>query len=242
MQSWRSSRPEPWSATRVSERTTAVDARVGDEQKTRNRSARAAPRSPLRRLRRDAARNHLLILDAAREVFGEHGSRACMEDIAERAGVGVGTVYRRFASKDALIDELRRLALDEILDATEQALSRTDGRGIEDLLRALGRSFADHRRYAHLLLARTTDDASALRIRSAIEELTRRAVQAGALNAEITPGDVMALVWATRGLVQAVGDSSPDAWKRFLDIALIGMRSEGPLSRRPSAPDRGRAD
>ena len=69
--------------------------------------------------RRDAVRNHHRILDAAREVLGESGADACMEEIAARAGVGVGTVYRRFASKDALIDELVRLAMEEVTAAAE---------------------------------------------------------------------------------------------------------------------------
>ncbi len=96
--------------------------------------------------RRDAVRNYHRILDAAREVLGESGADACMEEIAARAGVGVGTVYRRFASKDALIDELLELALEEILSSTERALARADGYGLEELLRALGQSFADHAR------------------------------------------------------------------------------------------------
>lgn len=68
------------------------------------------PADPHRGLRSDARRNYQRILEAARQVFGESGADACMEEIAARAGVGVGTVYRRFASKDALIDELLRLA------------------------------------------------------------------------------------------------------------------------------------
>ena len=102
-------------------------------------------------------RNYHRILDAAREVLGESGADACMEEIAARAGVGVGTVYRRFASKDALIDELLQLALEEIQSSTERALARADGYGLEELLRALGQSFADHARYANLLLERRTD-------------------------------------------------------------------------------------
>ena len=183
--------------------------------------------------RRDAVRNYHRILDAAREVLGESGADACMEEIAARAGVGVGTVYRRFTSKDALIDELLELALEEILSSTERALARADGYGLEELLRALGQSFADHARYASLLLARQTDDTTGHRIRAAIDELTARAIAAGTVNPGITAGDVMVLVLAMRGLVQAAGEVAPEAWQRFLDIQLAGMGATGPLSSAP---------
>ena len=180
--------------------------------------------------RRDAVRNYHRILDAARDVLAESGADASMEEIAARAGVGVGTVYRRFASKDALIDELLQLAAEEILASADQALARAGGDGLEELLRALGRSFADHARYAGLLLQRPTDAATSRRMRAAVELLTERAAVAGAINPAITVGDVMALIWAMRGLVQAAGDVAPESWQRFLDIQLAGMRSPGPLS------------
>jgi AcrR family transcriptional regulator len=180
--------------------------------------------------RRDAVRNYHRILAAARDVLGESGADAGMEEIAARAGVGVGTVYRRFASKDALIDELLRLALDEFLSATDQALARTDGRGLEDLLRAFGQSFADHARYASLLLQRRTDAATSDRIRAAIDKLTARAIAAGTVNPGVTAGDVMALIWAMQGLVQGTGEIAPEAWQRLLDIHLAGLRTTGPLS------------
>jgi AcrR family transcriptional regulator len=183
--------------------------------------------------RRDARRNHDRVLAAAGEVLGESGADAGMEEIAARAGVGVGTVYRRFASKDALIDELLRLALEQILSATERALARTDGHGLEELLRALGQSFADHARYASLLLAHHTDDVTAHRIRAAVDELTARARAAGTVNPGITAGDVLVLVWAMRGLVQAAGQAAPEAWPRFLDIQLAGLRASGPVSSTP---------
>ena len=207
-------------------------ARAKERREQSGATARYA-RAPARRDRRDAVRNYHRILDAARDVLGESGADASMEEIAARAGVGVGTVYRRFASKDALIDELLRLALDEILSSTDQALARTDGHGLEELLRALGRSFADHARYASLLLQRPTDAATSRRMRAAIEVLTARAVAAGTINPGITVGDVMALIWAMRGLVQATGEVAPGAWQRFLDIQLAGMRAAGPLSGAP---------
>jgi AcrR family transcriptional regulator len=198
----------------------------------------AAPRTerPARSVRRDAARNYRRILDAAREVLGESGADAGMEEIAARAGVGVGTVYRRFASKDALIGELLRLALEDLMAATDAALTRTDGYGLEELLRAFGQSFADHARYATLFLERPADPSATRRIRAAIDELTTRAVAAGTVNPGITPEDVMALVLALRGLVQASGEVEPAAWQRFLDIHLAGLRTAQPASSRPRNP------
>jgi AcrR family transcriptional regulator len=184
----------------------------------------AVIQQPARAMRRDAVRNYERILESAREVFGESGADACIEEIAARAGVGVGTVYRRFASKDALIDELLRLALDELITAAERALARTDGHGLEELLRAFGQSFADHARYADLLLGRRPDASATRRIRAATAELTARAVSAGALGPGITSADVTALIGAMRGMAQTSGDATPEVWHRFLDIHLAGMR------------------
>ena len=185
-------------------------------------------------VRRDAIRNYHRILDAAREVLGESGAGASMEEIAARAGVGVGTVYRRFASKDALIDELLRLALQDLMAVTERALARTDGYGLDELLHGIGQSFADHARYANLLLERPTDPAASRRIRAAIDELTARARAAGTMAPGVTAGDVMALINALRGVIQTAGEVAPQAWQRFLDFHLAGLRAAAPLSSAPS--------
>ncbi len=192
----------------------------------------AGPHSPPGR--RDAVRNYHRVLDAAREVLGESGAEASMEEIAARAGVGVGTVYRRFANKDALIDELVRLSLCEALDAAAGALARPGGEGLEQFLRGLGALFAAHAKYAHLLLERSADGPAAREIRAAIQELTSRALAAGTLNPGVTAGDVMALVWAMRGLTETTGEAAPGTWQRFLDIHLAGLRAPGPLSATPS--------
>jgi len=192
----------------------------------------AVPRSPAGR--RDADRNYHRILEAARLVLGESGADASMEEIAARAGVGVGTLYRRFASKDALIDELLRLSLEEALAVVRQALAAPGGDGLERLLRGLGALFAGHARYAHLLLERNADTGAGLEIRAAIGELTARARAAGTLNPGATFGDVMSLIWAMRGLTEATGGVAPGSWERFLDVHLAGLRGTGPLSAAPA--------
>jgi AcrR family transcriptional regulator len=179
--------------------------------------------APARGLRRDARRNYERIVAAARDVFGESGADAAMEEIAARAGVGVGTVYRRFASKDALIDELLRLALTDLLTDVRHALARTDGFGLHELLHAFGRSFAEHARYANLLLQRQPDAAAEREIRGAITELTARAITASTVNADITVADVTALASGLRGLIHAGGEVSSGTWERFLDLHLAGM-------------------
>jgi AcrR family transcriptional regulator len=193
-----------------------------------------AARSPVPTGRRDAVRNYHRVLEAAREVLGESGADASMEEIAARAGVGVGTVYRRFASKDALIDELLRLSMEEALDAGRQALDCPGGDGLERFLRGLGAVFAAHARYAHLLLERSAEGAEAVEMRAAVNELTARAVAAGTLNSGVTYTDVMALIWAMRGLTETTGGVAPGAWQRFLDIHLAGLRAASPLSERPA--------
>ena len=108
-------------------------------------------------------------------MFGESGAEASIEEIAARAGVGIGTVYRRFASKDALIDELLRLSIETLLGAAEAALAAPPEAGLEQYLRACGQEFASHARYADLLLTRSADPAARDRLREALEELTARA-------------------------------------------------------------------
>src|SRR5215467_385638 len=79
-----------------------------------------------RPLRKDAERNRKRILHAAAEVFSERGLDATLDDVARRAGVGVGTVYRRFPDKQALVAELFTSRMDELAAAAEQACQARD--------------------------------------------------------------------------------------------------------------------
>src|SRR5260370_940618 len=89
------------------------------------------------------------------------------------------------------------------------------------------RARAGHAGYANLLLERPTAPAASRRMRAAISELTVRAVAAGTVNPQTTAADIMALIWAMRGLVQSDGEVGSHAWQRFLDIHLAGLRAPG---------------
>lgn len=195
-------------------------------------------------LRVDAQRNLEHVLRAAREVFGELGYGAPMEDVARRARVGVGTVYRRFPSKDVLV---RRIAEEETARLTEQAraaLGQEDeawsalsrflrtsvasgaGRLLPPQVLQVQPAGAEEARVPQQRGA-AEDAASGAGITALLEvvgQLVERARTAGELRADVSVADVL-LVIAT------AAPSLPDpahqaaASARLLDILLDGLRS-----------------
>jgi AcrR family transcriptional regulator len=185
-------------------------------------------------LRRDAARNHQLVLEAARTVLAEFGTDASMELIASRAGVGVGTVYRRFPNKEALVDEIAGQMLRQLVEEARRALSLADGTGLEVFLRVIGHSLSEHRGYADKLVGHSKA-ACVEQLRDLITALVDQAREAGRITPGVELGDIMALAWALRGIVETSGSVVPDAWQRHLDIHLAGLRATGtPPSPRPA--------
>jgi AcrR family transcriptional regulator len=179
-----------------------------------------------RPMRRDAVRNQKLVIEAAREVVSEFGTDASMELIASRAGVGVGTVYRRFPNKDALVEEIVGLMLSELVDEAREALKLGDGTGLEVFLRAMGQSLSTHRGYAVKAVGHSK--ASHVEcLRDLITDLLVQAQEHGRVGPGIVLGDVMAVAWALRGIVETAGPVAPEAWQRHLDIQLAGLRAPG---------------
>src|SRR6195952_4676046 len=97
---------------------------------------------------KDARRNQLLVIAAARDVLSELGDEATMEAIAARAGVGVGTVYRHYPNKAALLQNLVEIIVDELIDTARRCQVQEAAGGLADFLSVLGQSFAAHRGYA----------------------------------------------------------------------------------------------
>ena len=184
-----------------------------------------APGAPVqdRPLRRDAAANRERLLAAAEEVFAEHGLAASVEEVARVAGVGMGTLYRRFPSKDALVDELVRTVLTRFADAAEEARATSDGDGLEAYLRSACLLFADHRGCLPRLWSGPDEQALIERTRRLVELLVD-AKRHGKVRTELTSTDVTVSLWALRGVITTAGGAEVRLWGRHLELLLAGMR------------------
>jgi AcrR family transcriptional regulator len=216
-----------------------------------------ATKSPLRR---DAQRNRERLLAATRSAFQERGLDVGVDEIARRAGVGVGTLYRHFPTKDALIDAIVDARFAELTEAAEQALQAGDvWAGFERFLTAAVDLQAADRGFKDALAARGRDEkrvkAARRRLHGAIERLVDRGREEGALRDDVTAADVLVLLWGTARIVERTEDVAPGQVRRFLVMHLDGLRpaaatpppeppltprqlgramSSGPAARRPS--------
>lgn len=181
-----------------------------------------------RPLRSDAARNLRRVLDAADQLFAEEGVGVSVEEIAARAGVGVGTVYRRFPSKEALIEHLVAEYVTDQRALLRDAMAQPAGEGIEYLLRRCGQLYVDHQAVLsrQLVLGSSSDEVrETLRseVTRALRRLLERDQAAGTIRPEVTPPDVHLLMASLHGAVALTGRDAPDAWQRHLDVLLAGI-------------------
>jgi AcrR family transcriptional regulator len=184
-----------------------------------------------RPLRKDAERNRQRVLDAAREVFAERGLGVSLDDIAKHAGVGVGTVYRRFPDKEQLIDALFEDRVGEILSAASESLEMKDP--WQAVARFLERALelqVEDRALKELLLSTSEAHARIDRARERIEpvivSLLERAQRAGVLRADLAVSDLLLLQHAIGEVADYSRDAAPEVWRRTLVIALDGMRPD----------------
>jgi AcrR family transcriptional regulator len=189
-----------------------------------------------RPLRRDAERNRQRILDTARLLFAERGLGVSLDEIARQAGVGVGTIYRRFPDKEQLIDALFEDRLGEVLAAVTASLEIADP--WEAMSQFLERSLelqVEDRGLKELLLGTTTAHArieqGRRRIQPLVQALLERAQRAGVVREDLTVADLMLLQHAIGEAAEYTREVAPEAWRRIMLIALDGLR---PDRRRPS--------
>ncbi|WP_165969502.1 TetR/AcrR family transcriptional regulator [Nonomuraea terrae] len=192
------------------------------------------------KLRKDAERNRRRIIEATREVIAELGVHAPVDEIAKRAGVGVGTLYRRFPDRTELIETVFLERAQRYLDTAREALRHEDAwEGFRTYLERLCAMQAEDRVVTDVLTLNLPDSPRLVelryRIHSTQNRLIRAAKQQGALRADFTPEDVVLLLVAHAAIVQSLGDEAPESSPRFLALALDALRPDGaaPL---PSAP------
>jgi AcrR family transcriptional regulator len=186
-----------------------------------------------RPLRRDAERNRRRILEAAAQAFAERGLGITMDDIAEYADVGVGTVYRRFPNKQALIEALFEERMAELVAIAESAVREDDP--WEALIGFIERAQVmqvENRGLKELMLD-TPDGCDRVagvrrRLVPLIERLVAHARASGELRPDVDPSDLM-LIRAMLGAAADVArDVEPEAWRRMLAIVVDGLRAGGP--------------
>ncbi|MDQ3850706.1 MAG: TetR/AcrR family transcriptional regulator [Actinomycetota bacterium] len=184
-----------------------------------------------RPLRADARRNREKVLAAARVVLGERGLDATMEDIAHRAGVGVGTVYRHFPTKEALVRALAEAHFAALAEVVEAALDE-DGDPWEVFAGAIWRSAAPTAGDVALceIIAGhpTAVHAAAMgqqRLEAATRRLIARAQEAGTMRADVTVQDIRTIMCGFGHVAAAQRSGAPMDWKRYLTIALDGLRA-----------------
>jgi AcrR family transcriptional regulator len=182
-------------------------------------------------LRKDAERNRGLLLVAAREVFGERGIEASLEEIARRAGVGIGTLYRRFPSREDLIEALFESKIEEYVEASEAGLRAEDPwQGFCAYVSRICAMQAEDRGFTDVLTGTFPRvprlEARRAAVRSNVEELIRRAQAAGGLRADFVFGDLVWVLMANGTYLQATRDIAPGAWKRYVALIVDGLRAE----------------
>src|SRR5258708_2350041 len=154
-------------------------------------------------MRRDAVANRQRLLDAAAQVFAERGLEAGVEEIARVAGVGLGTLYRRFPTKDALIAALVHDMMATMLRLAREASERPDGTGLEYFLEAASAYQAAHRGCLPRLWEIGTADNSVPAVRRRIAGMHATARSQGRVRADIASTDLSVTFWASPGVREA---------------------------------------
>ena len=191
-----------------------------------------------RPLRADARRNRERVLNAARAVFAAQGHEAQMDDVARQAEVGVGTVYRHFPTKEALIEALALEAFSKVAVAARAALEIEDPwEALTSALWAGAESLAGDRALAELMATLpgpiTSGADVELDLNQSMTELLRRARAAGVLRPDIILDDVV-MVMCGVGAATRKNHACPNSWRRHVAIIVDGLKAANASGSLPS--------
>lgn len=188
---------------------------------------------PAPSLRADAERNRQKILEVAARVFAERGIDATLNDIAHAAGVGVGTVYRKFSDKNALIQELIDEKLNGVLARVDAASAHESGGAAlrEGMREAAAMRARDRGLFGILFSAgRPTDarDHGVNRLLHAWDDVIARAQAEGAVRPGFSSADIDYFMLMIGAVADATHDIEPLAWERCVEVLLDGYFVDGP--------------
>ena len=185
-----------------------------------------------RGLRRDAERNRVRILEAAREVFAEQGVHAPIEEVARRAGVGVATLYRRFPTRPELVACAFQAKMQAYADATQAALDSPDPwEGFCGYVEQICAMQAQDHGFTDVLTMTFPMSPDIEELRDQVfhdfVELSQRAKAIGRLRTDFVAEDMPLILMANAGVVTATGSAAPHAWKRLVALLLQALEAPG---------------
>lgn len=188
--------------------------------------------APDRPLRKDAALNRARLLAAASELFAEQGFSVTLNDIAHHAGVGIGTAYRRFPNKEAVIDALFEQRLQDVAAVAQGALEDPDAwQGLVGFLeRSLSMQFGDrglNEIMNNPALGQDRVKEARDRIAPLLTRIVDRAKREGAVRADFEQSDLVFIQLAVSAIMAGSRAVSPDLYRRYLAMFLDGIRTSG---------------
>ena len=200
-----------------------------------------ADRPGPRPLRKDAARNRALLLEAARTVFAERGLEASLDDVAHQAGLGVGTAYRHFANKYELAAAIFAEAIDQVIELADHAAEAPDPwTGIVTFLEGTAEMQTADRGLREVLMG--VHDPERMeqvhdRLSSPMRRMIERGKQAGQVRPDVEVTDLGIVVLMLCTVADVTGDAAPDLWRRYLPMLLDGLRTDTDLPVPPVPED-----
>ena len=192
-----------------------------------------ATQSPERPQRADARRNRERVLAAGREAFAEHGQDAQMDDVARRAGVGVGTVYRHFPDKAALMEALLTERFVQFAELGRAALEHDDPwTGFSEWLFACGELQAADMGFCDCLADGLPGERRAALVEStgllAVNVATmERGQRAGLIRTDAEPADIALIMAGVAATARRAAEDMGGSWRRHLALSLDGLRASG---------------
>ncbi|WP_157467615.1 TetR/AcrR family transcriptional regulator [Frankia sp. QA3] len=193
---------------------------------------------PSRPLRRDAELNRARILTAARELFVERGIDVGVEEIARRAGVGMGTLYRRFPNKDALIEAILWTTVDDIRElAVEVAATEPPASALHCFLVRVLLADPCHGVFLsrRLWIGRTAE-RMVTEVVPQVAAMLAAAQRAGTVRTDVVLADLLVLMRSLRLVMDITERVAPGSWRRSLDIILAGFRPDSRNAELPVPP------